>query len=59
MQPFHQLDTAPRKQTGTGLGLPVTKALAEANRARLLIASERGAGTSADVIFAKDRLAAP
>src|SRR5207344_406982 len=59
MQPFHQLDTAPRKQTGTGLGLPVTKALVEANRARLLIASERGAGTSADVVFAKDRLAAP
>jgi signal transduction histidine kinase len=59
MQPFHQLDTAPRKQTGTGLGLPVTKALVDANRARLLIASERGAGTSADVVFPKDRLAAP
>ena len=59
MQPFHQLDTAPRKQTGTGLGLPVTKALVESNRARLLITSERGAGTSADVIFAKDRLMAP
>jgi signal transduction histidine kinase len=59
MEPFHQLDTAPRKQTGTGLGLPVTKALADANRARLLIASERGAGTSADVIFPKDRLGAP
>jgi signal transduction histidine kinase len=59
MQPFHQLDTAPRKQSGTGLGLPVTKALVEANRARLVIASERGAGTSADMIFAKDRLAAP
>jgi signal transduction histidine kinase len=57
MQPFHQLDTAPRKQTGTGLGLPVTKALADANRARLLIASQRGVGTSADVIFPKDRLA--
>jgi len=59
MQPFRQLDTAPRKQTGTGLGLPVTKALVEANRARLLMASERGAGTSADVIFPKDRHAAP
>ena len=58
MQPFHQLGTAPRRQTGTGLGLPVTKALAGVNRARLLIASERGAGTSADVIFSKDRLAA-
>ena len=58
MQPFHQLDTAPRKQTGAGLGLPVTKALVNANRARLVIASERGGGTSTDVIFAKDRLAA-
>jgi signal transduction histidine kinase len=56
MQPFHQLDTAPRKQTGTGLGLPVTKALVDANRARLVLASERGIGTSADVIFPAERL---
>ncbi len=42
MQPFHQLDTAPRKQTGTGLGLPVTKALVDANRARLVLTSEPG-----------------
>ena len=56
MQPFHQLDTAPRKQTGTGLGLPVTKALVEANRAKLVLNSERGAGTSADVLFPHDRL---
>src|SRR5215475_3599792 len=41
MQPFHQLNTASRKQAGTGLGLPVTKALIEMNRARLVIASER------------------
>ena len=56
MQPFHQLDTAPRRQTGTGLGLPLTKALVEANRARLVLASERGAGTTADVIFPPERL---
>ncbi len=56
MQPFHQLDTAPRKQTGTGLGLPVTKALVDANRARLVLTSEPGAGTSADVIFPAERL---
>jgi signal transduction histidine kinase len=56
MQPFHQLDTAPRKQVGTGLGLPVTKALVDANRARLLLTSERGAGTCADVIFPPERL---
>ena len=56
MQPFHQLDTAPRKQTGTGLGLPVTKALVDANRARLVLTSEPGVGTSADAIFPADRL---
>src|SRR5262245_17025112 len=56
MQPFHQLDTAPRKQTGTGLGLPVTKALVDANRARLVLTSEPQVGTSADVIFPADRL---
>jgi signal transduction histidine kinase len=56
MQPFNQLDTAPRKQSGTGLGLPVTKALVDANRARLVLSSEPGVGTSADVIFPADRL---
>jgi signal transduction histidine kinase len=56
MQPFHQLDTAPRKQSGTGLGLPVTKALVDANRARFQLTSERGVGTSADVIFPAERL---
>jgi signal transduction histidine kinase len=56
MQPFHQLDTAPRNQTGTGLGLPLTKALVEANRARFVLASERGVGTTADVLVPQDRL---
>ncbi len=59
MQPFHQLDTAPRNQTGTGLGLPLTKALVDANRARLELASARGVGTSADVVFPADRLVVP
>jgi len=56
MQPFHQLDTAPRRQSGTGLGLPLTKALADANRARLELSSEPGVATSADVIFPAERL---
>jgi len=56
MQPFHQLDTTPRVQSGTGLGLPLTKALADANRARLALASEPGVGTSADLIFPAERL---
>jgi signal transduction histidine kinase len=59
MQPFRQLDTAPRNQTGTGLGLPLTKALVDANRARLDLASARGVGTSADVVFPADRLVVP
>ena len=58
MQPFHQLDTAPRNQTGTGLGLPLTKAMVDANRARLELASAKGVGTSADVVFPPDRLVA-
>lgn len=56
MQPFHQLDTSPRHQSGTGLGLPLTKALTDAIRARLELTSEPGVGTSADVIFPNDRL---
>jgi signal transduction histidine kinase len=56
MQPFHQLDTAPRKQTGTGLGLPLTKALVDAHRAKLVLTSTPGTGTSADVIFPQERL---
>jgi signal transduction histidine kinase len=56
MQPFNQLDTSPRSQPGTGLGLPLTKALVDANRARLVLSSEKGAGTSADVLFPPERL---
>ncbi len=59
MQPFQQLDTAPRKQSGTGLGLPLTKALIEASRARFVLSSEPGIGTSADVLFRPDRLVVP
>ena len=56
MQPFHQLDTSPRHQSGTGLGLPLTKALTDAIRARLDLTSAPGVGTSADVTFPKERL---
>ncbi len=56
MLPFHQLDTSPRRQSGTGLGLPLTKALTDAIRASLELSSEPGVGTSADVIFRAERL---
>ncbi|MEM7192083.1 MAG: ATP-binding protein [Pseudomonadota bacterium] len=56
MQPFHQLDTSPRRQSGTGLGLPLTKALTDAIQARLELSSEPGVGTTADVIFPHNRV---
>ncbi|MDX2290041.1 MAG: HAMP domain-containing sensor histidine kinase [Hyphomicrobiaceae bacterium] len=45
-----------RPGQGLGLGLPLVKALAGANGARIEIRSEPGAGTRVHVIFGKDRL---
>ncbi len=45
MQPFRQVSST-RKGGGTGLGLPLTKALTEANRATLKISSTPGKGRS-------------
>ena len=56
MKPFQQLDTAPRQQIGTGLGLPLTKALTEANRAHMTIESARRVGTSIEIRFPADRV---
>lgn len=47
---------AGRKAGGTGLGLPLTKALTEANRARFAIKSERGRGTLVEIIFPANRV---
>lgn len=57
LKPFEQLDVAPRKQGGTGLGLPLTKALVQANHARFELESGPGLGTRADVVLPADRLA--
>jgi PAS domain S-box-containing protein len=43
---------------GTGLGLPLTKALAEANRARFEIASKPEKGTSVEIVFPVNRVLA-
>jgi PAS domain S-box-containing protein len=52
LEPFRQLATNPlRDRTGTGLGLPLTKALAEANRAVFAISSTKGDGTIVKVSF--------
>jgi PAS domain S-box-containing protein len=57
LQPFRQL-TAPSRTdaNGTGLGLPLTKALAEANRARFSIKSAINAGTLVEIVFPVGRV---
>ena len=54
MEPFGQTSTAKRKGPkvpGTGLGLPITKALADANHADFTIESEEGDGTWVTIMF--------
>jgi signal transduction histidine kinase len=59
LEPFRQLATTSRWGTsGTGLGLPITKALAEANHARFRISSEVDAGTLVEVAFPATRVLA-
>ena len=57
MAPFGQVDSAlSRKYEGTGLGLPLTRALAELHGATLELTSELGAGTTATVRFPAERI---
>jgi PAS domain S-box-containing protein len=59
LEPFRQLATSARWGSGgTGLGLPLTKALAEANRARFRIRSAVDDGTLVEIAFSATRLAA-
>jgi PAS domain S-box-containing protein len=59
MEPFRQLATSARWGSGgTGLGLPLTKALAEANRASFKIRSAVNTGTLVEVAFPGRRAAA-
>jgi signal transduction histidine kinase len=55
LEPFRQLSTT-RKSGGTGLGLPLTKALVEANRATFSIKSARNAGTLVEITFPPTRV---
>jgi signal transduction histidine kinase len=52
LEPFRQIETTiAGRAGGTGLGLPLTKALAEANRARFQIQSAPKEGTLVEVVF--------
>ncbi len=57
MQPFRQVSMT-RRGGGTGLGLPLSKALVEANRASLTMKSTPRQGTLAEVIFPATRVLA-
>ncbi|MDF2997047.1 MAG: sensor signal transduction histidine kinase [Xanthobacteraceae bacterium] len=59
MEPFRQLATSGRSGSGgTGLGLPLTKALAEANRASFAIRSALDTGTLVEITFPSTRVLA-
>ncbi len=58
LMPFSRVDTPGRERQGTGLGLPLTKALVEANRASFNISSEPGQGTLVEITFPTTRVLA-
>jgi len=59
LEPFRQVGAESHgKTTGTGLGLPLTKALVEANRAKFVINSRVDYGTLIHVTFPNERVLA-
>jgi len=59
LEPFRQIATSPPWDAGgSGLGLPITKALAEANHARFRITSRAEEGTLVELAFPATRVLA-
>ena len=59
LKPFKQINALKRARgDGTGLGLPLTKAMVEANRARFAINSAPGEGTLVEIVFPSTRVLA-
>ncbi|MCO5146752.1 MAG: PAS domain S-box protein [Aquamicrobium sp.] len=59
LKPFKQINALKRgRNDGTGLGLPLTKAMVEANRARFAINSTPGEGTLVEIVFPSTRVLA-
>ncbi len=59
LEPFSRVASEGRaERPGTGLGLPLSRALTEANRARFAITSERSKGTLIEITFPTTRVLA-
>ena len=59
LQPFRQIDSSlSRSHQGTGLGLPLAKALAELHGGTLTVESEPERGTTVTVLFPPERVVA-
>ena len=59
MKPFRQVHAGPRNRgDGTGLGLPLTKAMVDANRATFAISSAPNEGTLVEITFPPQRVLA-
>jgi PAS domain S-box-containing protein len=59
LKPFKQINALKRgRGDGTGLGLPLTKAMVEANRAKFSIVSTPGEGTLVEITFPLTRVLA-
>ncbi len=59
LEPFQRIESSGREErSGTGLGLPLTRALAEANRTRFAIHSEPKRGTLVEITFPVPRVLA-
>jgi PAS domain S-box-containing protein len=58
MEPFRQLSSTTGPAGGSGLGLPLTKALTEANRAAFSVKSNVNAGTLVEITFPANRVLA-
>ena len=54
--PARSASMARRSRGGTGLGLPLSKAMAEANRAHFTLSSVRGRGTLVELRFPPERV---